>query len=69
MFRGCLLTGDSINIGRAPVRSVFDEALEVAFANRAKLATMITHRLPLAEAAYGYSLFEKQQAKKVVLIP
>ena len=30
---------------------------------------MITHRLPLSEAGHGYAQFEKQQARKVVLIP
>lgn len=64
-----MLNIDSINLGRAPVRSVFDEALEIAVVNEAKLTAMITHRLPLSEAAQGYSMFEKQQARKVVLIP
>lgn len=48
---------------------MFDEALEIAVANEAQLTSMITHRLPLEEAASGYAMFEKQLARKVVLIP
>ncbi|KIX04245.1 uncharacterized protein Z518_07799 [Rhinocladiella mackenziei CBS 650.93] len=59
----------NINLGRAPVRTVFDEALEVVIANREKLASMVTHCLPLAEAAHGYEIFEKQLARKVILEP
>ncbi len=33
------------------------------------MSSMITHRLPLSEAAKGYEMFEKQQARKVILIP
>jgi threonine dehydrogenase-like Zn-dependent dehydrogenase len=31
--------------------------------------TIISHRLPLAEAARGYELFHRRQATKVVLLP
>jgi threonine dehydrogenase-like Zn-dependent dehydrogenase len=51
------------------VGAVFDEALEIVMANKAKLASMVTHRLPLSEAAHGYEIFEKQLARKVVLKP
>jgi threonine dehydrogenase-like Zn-dependent dehydrogenase len=56
-------------LGRAPVRTVFDEALEVLASNKDRLSNMITHHLPLSEAAKGYEMFEKQEARKVILIP
>jgi threonine dehydrogenase-like Zn-dependent dehydrogenase len=30
---------------------------------------VITHRLPLADAAAGYQLFDSRQATKVVVVP
>ncbi|KAI1610531.1 chaperonin 10-like protein [Exophiala viscosa] len=65
----CYQKNLNINLGRAPVRTVYDEALEVVVANKDKLSGMITHRLPLSQAAHGYDIFEKQQARKVILIP
>jgi len=56
-------------MGRANVGRVFDEALEVAVLNKEQLTSMITHRLPLSEASHGYAMFEKQEARKVVLMP
>jgi threonine dehydrogenase-like Zn-dependent dehydrogenase len=58
----------SINLGRAPVRAVFMDAFEVLTENKEKLSDFITHRLPILEAARGYELFEKQKARKVVLV-
>lgn len=43
--------------------------MEVVAANKEKLASMVTHRLPLSKAAYGYEIFEKQLARKVILVP
>lgn len=51
------------------MRTVYDEALEIVVANKDKLSSMITHRLPFSQAAKGYEMFEKQQARKVILIP
>ncbi|KIW37492.1 uncharacterized protein PV06_10531 [Exophiala oligosperma] len=65
----CYQKNLNINLGRAPVRTVFDEAMEVVAANKEKLASMVTHRLPLSKAAYGYEIFEKQLARKVILVP
>jgi len=62
-----ILNSRSMNLGRAPVTAVFDEALELLMVNRKKFSGFVTHRLPLAEAAEGYRLFEKQEARKVVL--
>ena len=61
------LNAGSINFGRAPVRAVYAEALEIAATKKTNLLAMVTHCLPLSEAAHGYEIFEKQQAHKVVL--
>ncbi|KAJ5217563.1 uncharacterized protein N7469_011188 [Penicillium citrinum] len=49
----------SINMGRAAVRPVFGEAVKVFTENQDKFADFITHRMPLADAALGYEIFEK----------
>lgn len=56
-------------MGRAPVRAIFEEALPVFVENKALFADVISHRLPLTEAAEGYKLFDTQKARKVVLRP
>ncbi|OQV08807.1 hypothetical protein CLAIMM_13025 [Cladophialophora immunda] len=65
----CYQKNLNINLGRAPVQAVFNEALEIVVANKEKLSSMITHRLPMSKAAYGYEIFEKQLARKVILKP
>ncbi|KAJ5678632.1 hypothetical protein N7462_006876 [Penicillium macrosclerotiorum] len=57
----------SINMGRAAVRPVFGEALKVFVDNQDKFTDFITHRTPLKDAAMGYEIFEKHQARKVIL--
>jgi threonine dehydrogenase-like Zn-dependent dehydrogenase len=54
-------------MGRAAVRPVFGEALKVFAENQDKFADFITHRMPLAEAPKAYEIFEKHQARKVIL--
>ena len=44
-------------IGRCPVRHYMEQLLPIAGKHQAKLAALFTHRLPLQEAAAGYSLF------------
>jgi len=56
-----------INMGRAAVRPVFGEALKVFAENQDKFTDFITHRMPLTDAALGYEIFEKHQARKVIL--
>lgn len=56
-------------MGRAPVRAVIQEALELFVQNKSKFAGVISHRLPLSEAAAGYRLFANQEARKVILTP
>ncbi|KAJ9628286.1 hypothetical protein H2204_009403 [Knufia peltigerae] len=58
----------NINMGRAPARRVFNDALDVLIANADKVREFVTHKLPVSEAAKGYEIFEKQQARKVVLV-
>ncbi|POR32510.1 Zinc-dependent alcohol dehydrogenase [Tolypocladium paradoxum] len=59
----------SLSMGRAPVRAVLEEALKVFVENKSKFVGVISHRLPLVEAAVGYKLFDTQEARKVVLRP
>ena len=63
-----LLTRYSINMGRAPARRVFNDALEVLVANSDKVREFVTHKLPISDAAKGFEIFEKQMARKVVLV-
>jgi threonine dehydrogenase-like Zn-dependent dehydrogenase len=37
-------------------------------ANQQDLSDLVTHRLLLSEAAEGFAMFEKQLARKVVLV-
>ncbi|OJJ43894.1 hypothetical protein ASPZODRAFT_73454 [Penicilliopsis zonata CBS 506.65] len=57
-----------INMGRAAVRPVFGESLKVFADNLDKFSSFITHRIPLSEAPKGYEVFEKHQARKVILL-
>lgn len=54
-------------MGRAAVRPVFGEALKVFAANQDKFSDFITHRMPLVDAPVAYEIFEKHQARKVIL--
>ncbi|CAI7606242.1 unnamed protein product [Penicillium manginii] len=56
-----------INMGRAAARPVFGEALKVFSENQDKFSDFITHRMPLADAPIAYQIFEKHQARKVIL--
>lgn len=56
----------SVNFGRAPISSLFDEALECLVENRKHVSTIVSHKLPLSEVNKGYDIFEKYQARKVV---
>ncbi|KAF2103326.1 GroES-like protein [Rhizodiscina lignyota] len=59
----------NVNFGRAPVRAVFRESLECLDSNKEKLKSFISHKLPISEAPRAYALFEKQEARKVILVP
>jgi S-(hydroxymethyl)glutathione dehydrogenase/alcohol dehydrogenase len=57
--------------GQAPVQNYIDELLEIVQAGEVRLDDIITHVLPLEEAAYGYRIFNKRldNCIKVVLKP
>ncbi|KAF2498487.1 GroES-like protein [Lophium mytilinum] len=56
----------TLNFGRAPISTLFPEALECLRENKEKVAAFISHEIPLAQAPHGYDIFEKYQARKVV---
>ncbi|RYO61587.1 hypothetical protein AA0113_g6536 [Alternaria arborescens] len=55
-----------IQMGRCPVRSVFEEALESLKRHQEKLGFMADKIMPLSEALEGYDLFDKMKVQKVV---
>jgi threonine dehydrogenase-like Zn-dependent dehydrogenase len=55
--------------GICPVHAWWDRALSAVEAGRIDPLPIISHRLPLSDAAHGYELFESRQATKVVLTP
>lgn len=57
--------------GRCPARHFLPEALEIAVRDAALLSTMITHRLPLADAPEAYRAFGAREEGwgKVVFLP
>lgn len=57
----------SVNFGRVPVRTVFEDALQCLTENQEKMQSYITHELPLDDAAKGYDIFEQRKARKVIL--
>jgi len=46
-----------------------DELIPLLEAGRLDTTAIISHRLPLLEAARGYELFDRREATKVVLVP
>jgi threonine dehydrogenase-like Zn-dependent dehydrogenase len=55
-----------VQMGRCPVRSVFEEALESLKRHQDKLGFMADKVMPLSEAVEGYDLFDKMKVQKVV---
>jgi threonine dehydrogenase-like Zn-dependent dehydrogenase len=53
-------------MGRCPVRSVFDDALELLKEKQHLLGFMEEKIMPLSEAVEGYELFEKREVQKVI---
>lgn len=64
--KGIVLRG-----GQAPVHKHIDKLLQYVVDGRVKLDDIITHRLPLTQAAHGYDIFrnKKDNCVKVVLKP
>ena len=63
--------GLTIHSGQALVHRYIDELISWLEEDRIRLDDIITHRLPLAEAAHGYEVFneKKEECVKVVLKP
>jgi threonine dehydrogenase-like Zn-dependent dehydrogenase len=55
--------------GVANVQAHMDEVIELIRHGRLDPSVIISHRLPLTEAAKGYELFDQKEALKVVLDP
>ena len=55
--------------GVANVQAHMDEVIELIRHGRLDPKAIISHRLPLSEAAEGYELFDRKEALKVVLDP
>ncbi|RYU77940.1 zinc-dependent alcohol dehydrogenase [Hymenobacter persicinus] len=63
--------GITIRGGQAPAQKHIDKLLQYVVEGKVRLDDIITHRLPLAEAAHGYDIFrnKKEDCVKVVLKP
>lgn len=63
--------GVSLKTGQAPVQAYVDSLIELVAGNKIRLDDIITHRLPLAEAAYAYDIFNRKEDNclKVILKP
>lgn len=55
--------------GVCPVHALWERALEDVVTGRIDPLPVISHRLPLADAALGYELFDSRRATKVLLLP
>ncbi|GAW22337.1 hypothetical protein ANO14919_118740 [Xylariales sp. No.14919] len=58
-----------IQMGRCPVRSVFQDALEVLAQKQHMFGFMFEHIMPLSKAVSGYEMFDKMQVQKVIFEP
>lgn len=63
--------GITIKMGQAPVQYYIDELMSIVTSRQVKLDDIITHPMPLSQAAYGYEIFKKKREDcvKVVLKP
>lgn len=63
--------GLTIRLGQAPVQHYIDELFSLVENRKVTLDDIITHELPLSEAAHGYDIFKKKEDNcvKVVLKP
>jgi S-(hydroxymethyl)glutathione dehydrogenase/alcohol dehydrogenase len=63
--------GITVQTGQAPVHTRIDKLLEIVDKGEIVLDDIITHHLPLAEAAHAYDIFNKKEdgCVKVVLKP
>ncbi len=58
-------------VGRCPARGLMERLVPLVTSRRYDLASILTHRLPLADAAAAYELFDRKRdgCVKVALIP
>ncbi|MXV16726.1 zinc-dependent alcohol dehydrogenase [Hufsiella ginkgonis] len=63
--------GITLRMGQAPVLNYIDKLIDLVKEEKVTLDDIITHRLPLADAAKGYEIFDKKEddCVKVVLKP
>jgi S-(hydroxymethyl)glutathione dehydrogenase/alcohol dehydrogenase len=63
--------GIALRQGQAPVHEYLDELIEIVEAGEVRLDDIITHVMPLEEAAYAYEIFNERKdgCIKVVLKP
>jgi threonine dehydrogenase-like Zn-dependent dehydrogenase len=63
--------GITLRGGQAPAHKHIDKLLQYVVEGKVKLDDVISHKLPLAEAAHGYDIFrnKKDNCTKVVLKP
>lgn len=55
--------------GICPVHAWWERAMEAVVDGRIDPLPIVSHRLPLRDAARGYELFDRREATKVILIP
>ncbi|KAF2125698.1 GroES-like protein [Dothidotthia symphoricarpi CBS 119687] len=55
-----------LQMGRCPVRSIFEEALKSLERHQDKLGFMADKIMPLSEAVEGYDVFDKMKVQKVI---
>ena len=55
--------------GICPVHAWWDRAMAAVVDGAIDPAPLVSHRLPLEEAAAGYGLFDRREATKVILVP
>jgi alcohol dehydrogenase len=63
--------GFTLQMGQAQVQKYIDELFEIVRNGKVSLDDIITHRLPLSEAAHAYEIFKNKEddCVKVVLKP
>ena len=55
--------------GLCPVHAWWERALEAVRTGKIDPTPIVSHRLPLEDAAHGYEMFERREATKVLLVP
>jgi threonine dehydrogenase-like Zn-dependent dehydrogenase len=67
-MNGMMLYGKNVTMsfGRCPVRSIFEDALEVLVKEQKKVAFLCGKTMPLEEAPKAYEDFEARKVHKIV---